>query len=401
MRRLRAPTAILAPASLPKRLFALSAAVMATAAAVQAWSGIPPSVDFAPIELSSNIVALMGVVWAAIQLRTAWPDRAARAQWVAGLVGMTLLALDDCATEFVLPRLTEAQEMNLSIGIWLVAAGLIFACGRRYALKPWVSVLLGVGFGLQIVAQYAGWLAFRDVASDSGRNVLDYVNDAGELAATLAYLSGLLIAELAPGAARPAAPVVSPPQPASVRDTANRRSAKIIRLETRRRSAVRCEPLGVAFPQIYRVAGFAWTEANGAAGPERERVVRYSFSDVVDGVEEPEMEALERPDPLRDRGWVIVRHHRNADVLKGYLDACGEFPSPAFPVDRLVTNDGIFTVAHRPAPATGPASLMVYVASTEGLGFDASEWTFAIDPAGDHDLDRPLRRSIEQEVWVD
>lgn len=381
--------------SSPRRLFAAAGAIIAAVVLIQTVSGVPHWRDLAPIELSSNVVAVMGMAWAAIELRTYWPNAGLRTAWIAALVGMTVLAIDGDVVELVIQTLTDEQEMNVSIALWLCAAALIFFASRRFAFRHYATLAIGAGFGLQMLAQYAGWLSVGGNRIGPGAEVAAYLNDLGELAAALAYLSGLLLAEFAPIAVRPTAPAFAPPAARPLDGP----SAEVVSLSRFRRSVVRCVEAGVAFPQLFRVTGFAWREADD--GPERGPHVAYVFDENdLAGLEEAQVSPADRPDPALDRGGVLVRHHRSAEAAGGYLDAVRDLDEGS-DVRVLHAPDGVFTLI-RPAHAPDRDGRIAYAARVpQGAGEPDALWTLAIGRDGREVTVRPARDTPERDAWVD
>lgn len=396
MARPGAQAALVPLTSSPRRLFAAAGAIIAAVVVVQTVSGVPHWRDFAPIELSSNFVALMGMAWAALELRTYRATPSLRGAWIAALLGMTLLAIDGDVVELAVQTLSDEQEMNVSIALWACAAGLIFFASRRFAHRHYATLAVGAGFGLQLLAQYAGWLSVGENRLQTGAEAAAYLNDLGELAAALAYLSGLLLAEFAPIAARPAAA----PLPSAAR-AAERSSAKVVLLSHFRRSVVRCVEAGISFPQVFRVTGFGWRDT--ADGPERAPQVAYVFDggDVA-GLEEAHVEPVERADPALDRTGVLVRRHASADAAEAYLDALRDLGVDDRAEPRVLrAADGVFTMV-RDAATPEPGGRIAYLARlpTEPGEPDAL-WTLSIGPDGREVTVRPAGDRPARDAWVD
>ncbi|WP_155904959.1 hypothetical protein [Methylopila sp. M107] len=389
--------------SSPRRLTLSAGVVIAAVMLIQAISGVPHWRDTAPIELSSNVVAVMGMAWAALQLRTNRADETLRNAWGAALFGMTLIAIDGDVVELVLQSLSDAQEMNVSIALWICAAGLFILASRRFETRREATLAVGAGVGLQILAQYAGWLSVGENRLAGGSEVAGFLNDLGELAAALAYLSALLLAEFAPVTER-AAIAAAPARPApAIARPAAREWGKVVRLSEFRRGGVRCPDAGVTFPQLFRISGFAWNRAGGPDA-EREAHVAYAFAeDDIDGVEDATVAPVDRPDAALDSGWIVVRHHRSLDALDGYFDARRDFGlEQDCDIRRLVTSAGVFTVCRRPAPAEGPQSLILYCARvpTEDKDDDAL-WTLAVGTDDRSVAVGPARAGPGHETWID
>jgi hypothetical protein len=184
--------------SSPKRLTIGGLFVIMAVWAIQTSSGIPASLSFAPIELSSNVLATMGLAWTIIQLRSYRANPRLRRAWTLCAVGMALLAIEGSLGETFLNLAHGPDEMGLSIAIWLLAACLIFRGGRVFAPRRSVVAMLWIGFAIQLAAQTVGWISV--IRSDYPQPVewLEYLNDMGELSAVLGYVCALLLAEFGP-----------------------------------------------------------------------------------------------------------------------------------------------------------------------------------------------------------
>ncbi|QZN98710.1 sugar-transfer associated ATP-grasp domain-containing protein [Chenggangzhangella methanolivorans] len=172
--------------------------VLCAVLAIQEASGVSPWRAFAPIELGSNAVATMGFAWSLLQLRSYWRAEQARRAWFAATLGMGLLSVEGNVGELLLLKTHGPSEMALSIAMWFVAAYFLFKACRRYAMRRSVMTVLAVGFAAQVAAQYVGWLAAIEPDPAGRAEALEYLNDSGELAAVLAYVVALLLAEFAP-----------------------------------------------------------------------------------------------------------------------------------------------------------------------------------------------------------
>lgn len=172
--------------------------VIALVFMIQTTSGVPAWAAFAPVELSSNVVAVMGLAWALLQLRARWSEPRFRKAWAAISAAMLLLAVEGGVGEMLLMQPHDTDEMGVSIGLWLLAASLLFSGGRAFAPRRSVGPALRAGFAVQLAAQAAGWLAAVSVEGAHHIEPLEYLTDMGELAAVLTYVCALLLAEFAP-----------------------------------------------------------------------------------------------------------------------------------------------------------------------------------------------------------
>ncbi len=184
--------------SSPKRLFLSGFVVIVAVWAIQSSSDIPAEKAFSPVELSSNVVASMGLVWALLQLGTNRRVADFRRAWAAMATGMLLLTVEGYVGKVLMLRTHDPDEMGLSIAIWTIAAILILRGGRLFRPRRSVTTVLSIGLMIQLAAQYVGWLGALEQSDASAAEALQYVNDMGELTAVLAYVSGMLLAVFAP-----------------------------------------------------------------------------------------------------------------------------------------------------------------------------------------------------------
>ncbi|RXF73730.1 sugar-transfer associated ATP-grasp domain-containing protein [Hansschlegelia zhihuaiae] len=184
--------------SSPKRLMIGGLFVLMAVWLIQTSSGIPAYRSFAPIELSSNVVATMGLAWTIIQLRAYRATPRLRRAWASCAVGMALLAIEGSLGETFLDVAHGPAEMGLSIAVWLLAAYLIFRGGRVFAPRRSVVAILWIGFAIQLAAQTVGWISVAWPDYSQSTEWLEYLNDMGELSAVLAYICALLLAEFGP-----------------------------------------------------------------------------------------------------------------------------------------------------------------------------------------------------------
>lgn len=198
MARPRARAALRPVLSSPAWLTVAGVFVLGFVWAIQTTSDVPVWAAFAPIELSSNVVALMGLAWALLQLRAQAGVLRFRKAWASIAAAMALLAVEGSVGELMLMQTHDPDEMGVSISLWLLAAWLLFSGGRAFAPRRSVSAALRLGLAIQLAAQGAGWFAAVSADGAEHTDALEYLNDLGELAAVLTYVCALLLAEFAP-----------------------------------------------------------------------------------------------------------------------------------------------------------------------------------------------------------
>jgi hypothetical protein len=127
---------------------------------------------------------------------------------------------------------------------------------------------------------------------------------------------------------------------------------------------------GVLFPQLYRLTGYhynaemdaqgqlRWVEGRGEpAEPQYVLSNTYNYAELID----PEVEPINVMTRGIDQGWLIVRHHRSYERALGYIDAIGDFDAAYCERVLWQTDDGVFTLLHRPAVEGRPDNLIVYI----------------------------------------
>jgi hypothetical protein len=149
-------------------------------------------------------------------------------------------------------------------------------------------------------------------------------------------------------------------------------TAKIIQLN-RFRVGYRHWANSVKFPELHRVTGFFYDLLDEGLPTEKEVVTdrpaapSYSLSaDGEFGLANPTVEPIKMLSATEDKGWLIVRHHRSGASVDGYLNAIADGTNEFHELGQMVwqTDDGIFTVLHRPRTINRPDHLLVYVTET-------------------------------------
>ena len=143
-------------------------------------------------------------------------------------------------------------------------------------------------------------------------------------------------------------------------------AAKIIRLE---RFNVGCrQPAnGERFPHIYRGQGFEFDCVDDELVPGTTTPVEpfYALSDQTDfGIANPTFVPIKVLTPQTDKGWILVRHHGNRARAEAYIACVGNSQPILYEHgNRMVweTDEGIFTLMHRPPISGQPEHLIAYI----------------------------------------
>jgi hypothetical protein len=131
---------------------------------------------------------------------------------------------------------------------------------------------------------------------------------------------------------------------------------------------------GIRFPHVFRVMGFEFDLMDGKFVPGTAPVETfYTLSTEGNfGVVNPWIVPIKALSPQLDKGWIIVRHHATEAAAHAYIDCVGDCrPIPYDYSGPMVwqTEEGIFTLMHRPPLPGRPDHLIAYVTKvpTEGL----------------------------------
>lgn len=155
----------------------------------------------------------------------------------------------------------------------------------------------------------------------------------------------------------------------------NEMPAKVFEIDAYR-SGFRA-PNGVVFPELYRVEGCYFEPAeDGSVMPtNRAAPIDYSLSIHTDpGLANPKWSPIRRLEPLKDVGWVIVRHHMQRAFVEGYFDALSD-KTVLEAVSLYATKEGLFTVLRMMPPPGAPDHLLIYVTKVQlHDGPFAGEW---------------------------
>lgn len=160
-----------------------AAAYLAATFALQGLGNTPAWVETAPIEISTDIVASMGLLYAAICALRSGHHPQVRQSWLYGCAGMFLVWCSETAID----RLD--MDYRIAIAGWLCASFLLFRSMQSYATRRIVTRIMWFGFCTQIVAHVA-WVAMAELppAVRGPDAALELTADTGELVSLLAYI---------------------------------------------------------------------------------------------------------------------------------------------------------------------------------------------------------------------
>ncbi|WP_020177842.1 sugar-transfer associated ATP-grasp domain-containing protein [Methylopila sp. M107] len=178
----------------------LGGAVTLTALALQIASHQKPWAPHAPIDLSNQLLAAMGLAWSALQLWTWRRDRDLRTGWAAACLGMALLALEDNIDRFAPIHAYPLTGILTTIALSLTGALLIYACARRYAMRRSVMAVMRGALAVQLGAHGLALAAVltAPLRAHGHLALIDLIGDTGELMSIMGYGFALLLTAFAP-----------------------------------------------------------------------------------------------------------------------------------------------------------------------------------------------------------
>ena len=183
-------------------------------------------------------------------------------------------------------------------------------------------------------------------------------------------------------------------------------SATVINLNDYRKSNIRCQQIGLTFPQLYRRRGVSWDVPEGQSLDNHTHLVPgtlpvtfYTFDNTYDEtIASSEWDAIAEPDHVFDQGWIIVRHHMNEDRASGYLSGFADMEQDGRELNRVLfrTQSGLFTIIRR-APLKGkPNPLLMFAATVPDPRFGEMDW-WKIIGVGGEELTDDVLVSLEED----
>ncbi|WP_020180405.1 sugar-transfer associated ATP-grasp domain-containing protein [Methylopila sp. M107] len=158
---------------------------------------------FAPLgrvstfEVGNDFVAFLGLSFAAIQILAHRRHAVLRAAWGWAALGTLMIAIEDHLEPLLAPAAPKLIEACVSGVFWIVAASLIVMCGRRYAMRRRVMVVMRSGLAIALAAVGLN-LVLHAAGLAEGHHALAKLEDFAELAATATLVAGLLLTQLSP-----------------------------------------------------------------------------------------------------------------------------------------------------------------------------------------------------------
>lgn len=177
------------PALAPQLLLSFALALPLAALSIR----VAPKHGFTSLAAAVEFIAIGGGLWAAY---LAWRRRGTpelRRPWIYAAVGALLIAAARQieARPFALEASAPAGAL-VSAALWICAGYLIFACGRRYAMRRHVVAVIQAAVAVEILAlALSGPLAGVDPA-------VARLQEACELLSVFLFVSGLALTQFAP-----------------------------------------------------------------------------------------------------------------------------------------------------------------------------------------------------------
>jgi hypothetical protein len=154
--------------------------------AAQLTAGVPAAREASAVEVSTNVVASLGLAFAALQMFRNWTHPLTRAPWMVCVAGMLLIWLSEIPVDGL-----NGENLRLTVLLWAVAAILLFRGMQCYAIHASIAKLMWFGAAAQALA-HGTWLLSGSAATTSPAQ--DVLIDTGELAALLSYIVSFALA---------------------------------------------------------------------------------------------------------------------------------------------------------------------------------------------------------------
>ncbi|MET0314359.1 MAG: sugar-transfer associated ATP-grasp domain-containing protein [Hansschlegelia sp.] len=158
---------------------------------------VAPLRGVSKFEVGNDFIALVGLIFATIQLLLHRQSAELRAAWASAALGSLIIALEDHLEALfasVSPGLLEAEVSGV---LWIAAASLFLLCGQRYAMRRHVMAVIRAGFALAMAAVTLN--LFLHASGRSGtHHTLGKIEDFAEFSATALFMAGLLLTLVAP-----------------------------------------------------------------------------------------------------------------------------------------------------------------------------------------------------------
>ena len=153
---------------------------------------------------------------------------------------------------------------------------------------------------------------------------------------------------------------------------------------------IRCDPIGVVFPIVFRLTGLGWQskayEDSGAFVPDPKYLVtEYTLAEEpVKHIAKASYAPITHLDRTKDDTWVIVRCHRTRQAVDGYLDGLVDLEQGDDRSGRAVYQNGtsFFTIATRKANVGCQNNLLIYTATLPDKKWGIRMWTRVVKSDG-------------------
>lgn len=152
-----------------------------------------------PIEVLTDLLAIGATVFALMQVWRHWSQRALRSGWIYGAVGMAILVIGETSDWFHDDIEDWYDPLPYEIGLWLLAAFLIWRCTRNYAAQKHVRYWLLAGFVVQVLSNLLAIAEDDAAVIELGRlGSIHLTIEYTELLGLLCYASALVFTQVGP-----------------------------------------------------------------------------------------------------------------------------------------------------------------------------------------------------------
>ncbi len=152
-----------------------------------------------PIEVLTDLLAICATVFALTQVWRHWPQRTLRSGWIHGAIGMAILVIGETSDWFHDDIEDWYDPLPYEIGLWLLAAFMIWRCTRNYAAQKHVRYWLLAGFVVQLLSNLLAVAEDGAMAIELGRlGSIHLTIEYTELLSLLCYSSALVFTQVGP-----------------------------------------------------------------------------------------------------------------------------------------------------------------------------------------------------------
>jgi hypothetical protein len=156
----------------------------------QGLGNTSPQFESAPVEISTDLIASLGLLYAAFRSLREWAHPLVRRSWLRCCAGMFLI----WCVEAAIGKFADIDFRIVIIG-WTIAPLLLFRSMQGYSTQPCLPKIMWFGLTAQLVA-HGAWILEETSFPVSGSEdtLLGLATDTGELVALLSYIVAFVMA---------------------------------------------------------------------------------------------------------------------------------------------------------------------------------------------------------------